>query len=169
MHKIAIVGSFSTWKTSLVQEIEIDSFKNISCYTNFERKILQETQWQDDWKQMWLISEQIKQEYLNTKNNYITDNWLITILAYSYFTLKEEEYSNYKYRVKEFLKYYPYTKIFYIPIELNIEDDWFRYIDKEFQKQINQKIIEILIEFNMNFIICSWTLEERKNIVFKNI
>jgi len=116
---------------------------------------------------MWLISEQIKQEYLNTKNNYITDNGLITILAYSFFKLKDDEYIAYKYRVKEFLEYYPYTKVFYIPIELKIEDDWFRYIDVEFQKQINQKIIELLIEFKINFIICSWSLEERKNIVFK--
>jgi len=167
MNKIAIVGSFWVWKTTLVQEIEKNSKKYISCYTNFERKILQETQWQDDWKQMWLISEQIKQEYLNTKNNYITDNGLITILAYSFFKLKDDEYIAYKYRVKEFLEYYPYTKVFYIPIELKIEDDWFRYIDVEFQKQINQKIIELLIEFKINFIICSWSLEERKNIVFK--
>jgi hypothetical protein len=72
---------------------------------------------------MFLISEQIKQEYLNKTRNYITDNGLITILAYSYFILKEDEYKSYYNRAKEFLEYYPYTKVFYIPIEFDIEDD----------------------------------------------
>jgi hypothetical protein len=169
MHKIAIVWSFWVWKTSLTQEIERYSNTDISCYMNFERKVLQDIQWQDDRKQMWLISEQVKQEYLNFKNHYITDTWLITILAYSFYTLKDDEYTAYKHRVKEFLKYYPYTKIFYIPIEFDIENDWFRYIDQDFQKQIDQKIIELLIEFKISFIICSWNLEERRNIIFKNI
>lgn len=167
MKKIAITWTFSTGKTTLVEVIQ--KITDYSCYTNFERKVLHDIQWQDDWKQMYLISEQIRQEYLIRKDNYITDNCLITILAYSYFILKENEYQNYNKRVKDFLEYYPYTKVFYIPIEFEIEDDNFRHTDKEFQKQINQKIIELLIEFKINFIIVTWSLEERKNLILKNM
>jgi hypothetical protein len=159
--KVCITWSFWVWKTTLVKSLNIET-----SFTDLERVL--SIQWQDDWKQMYLITEQVREEYLN-QWSYITDNSLITVLAYSYFKLKEDEYKRYYNRVKEFLEYYPYTKVFYIPIEYEIEDDNFRYTDKEFQKQINQKIIEILIDLKINFIIVTWTLEERKNIIFKNI
>jgi hypothetical protein len=159
--KVCITWSFWVWKTTLVKSLNIET-----SFTDLERVL--SIQWQDDWKQMYLITEQVREEYLN-QWSYITDNSLITVLAYSYFKLKEDEYKRYYNRVKEFLEYYPYTKVFYIPIEYEIEDDNFRYTDKEFQKQINQKIIEILIDLKINFIIVTGTLEERKNIIFKNI
>jgi len=158
--KISITWSFGVWKTTLVKNINLDN-----TFIDLERNT--KIQWDEAWKQMYLISKQIEQEYLNP--NCITDNSIVTILAYSYFKLKEDEYKRYYNRVKSFLDNYPYNKVFYIPIEYEIEDDNFRYTDKEFQKQINQKIIEILIDLKINFIIVTWTLEERKNIIFKNI
>ena len=159
--KISITWSFGVWKTTLVKSLNLDN-----TFIDLERNT--KIQWDEAWKQMYLITEQVREEYLN-QWSYITDNSLITVLAYSYFKLKEDEYKRYYNRVKEFLEHYPYTKVFYIPIEYEIEDDNFRYTDKEFQKQINQKIIEILIDLKINFIIVTGTLEERKNIIFKNI
>jgi hypothetical protein len=57
----------------------------------------------------------------------------------------------------------------YTPIEFEIENDWVRYIDYEFQKQIDEKTRELLKDFNINYITVKWNLKERVKKILLHI
>ena len=84
-------------------------------------------------------------------DNFLQDTTLLDFLAYS----KDAE--DYNFFLKEISKHFnkrAYDIIFYTPIEFDIEDDWLRHTDKEFQH-----IIDDRIKFNLHMTACKTSTE----------
>ena len=58
-------------------------------------------------------------------------------------------------------------KIFYIPIEFDIEDDGMRFIDKQFQKDIDLAILAFYKKHNIQTIVLTGSVENRINEMVK--
>lgn len=167
--KYCIAWSFSTWKTTLSNDIKkITNNDSIHFIEELERTISLKY-WgnianfsKEDRKkfQLDMIFTQIKiEKEINKKT--LLNNSLFTTLAYSKFAFNQEEFENLKIIVKEHLIQNPYLKVFHLPIEFEIEQDWIRHTDKKFQTQINEILLNLYKEFNINPIIISGWIEER--------
>ena len=184
-----IVWAFSTWTTTVFNELQ-EVLNNYVFISEVAREILIETH-QDinnmtitekAFFQKAVLSKQIKEETNATirdmslnilkYRDFISDTSLIDILAYSQ-DLDESTYKIMYLRVVEYLQHYPYTRLFYIPNEINIEKDWVRHIDKEFQNIINSRIKILLEDFKDNlwidFILVKWTVAERTNTILQSM
>lgn len=184
-----IVWAFSTWTTTVFNELQ-EVLSNYVFISEVAREILIETH-QDinnmtitekTFFQKAVLSKQIKEETNATirdmslnilkYRDFISDTSLIDILAYSQ-DLDESTYKIMYLRVVEYLQHYPYTRLFYIPNEINIEKDWVRHIDKEFQNIINSRIKILLEDFKDNlwidFILVKWTVAERTNTILQSM
>ena len=184
-----IVWAFSTWTTTVFNELQ-EVLSNYVFISEVAREILIETH-QDinnmtitekAFFQKAVLSKQIKEETNATirdmslnilkYRDFISDTSLIDILAYSQ-DLDESTYKIMYLRVFEYLQHYPYTRLFYIPNEINIEKDWVRHIDKEFQNIINSRIKILLEDFKDNlwidFILVKWTVAERTNTILQSM
>jgi hypothetical protein len=62
-----------------------------------------------------------------------------------------------------------YDYHFYVPIEFDIENDWVRHIDKEFQELISKKILAIYEKNNIKYITVTWTIQERVDLILTTI
>lgn len=82
-----------------------------------------------------VIDRQIKEEKEN--DSFMQDTTLLDVLAYA---KDAKDYDLYLKKVTNHLNKQIYDIIFYTPIEFDIEDDWLRHIDKEFQKTIDERI-----------------------------
>lgn len=106
----------------------------------------------------------------NDNENVLVDTTLIDSLWYAEWTEWYED------RVREVMDHFSqktYDIIFYTPIEFDIEDDWLRHIDWEYQKLIDQKLKANLSTFSsfydIEIVEAKWTLEERLNIIDKTL
>jgi len=175
--KNCIVWSFSTWKTTITDKIEEKNINKFTFYSDIERKI-----WEKYWNivnltekereifQLDLIDYQIELEQnINKKEINFFNNSLITTLAYCFFTFDLKTYKKIEKSVENFLEENPYDQIFYLPIEFEIEDDWIRHIDSEFQKNIDLKIKEILQKFNLWYTLINWSIKNRTDLILKEI
>ena len=184
-----IVWAFSTWTTTVFNELQ-EVLNNYVFIGEVAREILIETHQDINnmtitekvFFQKAVLSKQIKEETNATirdmslnilkYRDFISDTSLIDILAYSQ-DLDESTYKIMYLRVVEYLQHYPYTRLFYIPNEINIEKDWVRHIDKEFQNIINSRIKILLEDFKDNlwidFILVKWTVAERTNTILQSM
>jgi len=128
--RIAVIWAFSTWKTTYVENYKGKELKAI----NLER-------WFNSQEE--IFNNQIKFE--KEHKDFITDNWLFTILAYTK-KFRPELFEEQLRETKEYLKNNPYDKIILLEPLNKIEDDWFRFTDKELQLEIHNIILNILNE-----------------------
>jgi len=175
--RYAIVGSHSCWKSTILNELK----KSLQWYS-FINELAREhilksgkapqhmTEWELEAFQFTLLSEQIKKEskLTYTLDDFISDRSVLDILAYSH-KLDEEVYDILYNRVKEYFINLPYTKIFYVPIEFEIEADWIRYEWNQYREFIDDTIVRLLNEFKINYITLKGTTEERVSMLLKNI
>lgn len=163
--RIWLSWSFSTGKTSLYENIYKEwHIKN----PEIARKVLEEKQVRPESFskeqlnefQNEILDRQIDFERDNT--NFIQDATLLDFLAYAKDTT---DYWEFLKTVSNHFSKKAYDIIFYTPIEFNIEDDWVRHIDKEFQLEIDERI-----KYNLHMTACKtkteiytikWTLKER--------
>ena len=78
-----------------------------------------------------------QRKFEKEEENFLIDTTLLDSLAYA------EDTIDYKERLLEVRKHFTkcvYDIIFYVPIEIDIEDDWMRHLDKEFQSLIDERI-----------------------------
>jgi nicotinamide riboside kinase len=54
-----------------------------------------------------------------------------------------------------------YDKVIYLPPEFEIEDDWVRHIDYDYQKYIDNQIKETYKKFNISFYEVRWDIQSR--------
>lgn len=90
-------------------------------------------------------------------DSFISDRTIFDVLAYT------EPFSHhYAAMKKDSIKYKDlYDVVLYIPIEFELEKDWVRYEDLEFQKTIDERLKNIFRQLNISFITITWTFEER--------
>lgn len=166
-HRIAIVGSFSTGKTTLAEavapklglpllpevarEIAAQGFK-------LDKDATVETE-------TLIFLRQFHNEM--THPEFIGDRSLIDVLAYAGWVLENQEPR------KEFALWdscleiaehqlrSQYTKVFYLPIEFGIVEDGLRPNDPEFQEDIDRRIVGLLDTHDIRHQTLTGTVEER--------
>ena len=73
-----------------------------------------------------------------------------------------------KMKYEEFVKFSVHKRydiIFYTPIEFELEKDWTRFEDSEFQKEIDEIILQKLDEYRIPYITLRGSVEERIAII----
>ena len=167
--KIIFTGAQGTGKTSVMDALP-DSLHKIKGVT---RKVITEknltiNEYSDNASQKHIFDAYEHQ--LTSTDNYIAERGLIDVLAYSISrekanrcspTLIETQFEHLmKFSVKN-----PDAVYVYFPIEFEIVSDGTRSLDKEFQKEIDGIIHEILeklkTKYGTKFITVSGSVEER--------
>lgn len=148
--KVIITWSFWTWKTTIIKLLEELGYPII--HEN-SRKVLNEL-WKSNQDfttleleefQKKLVKLQIEEE--QKKKHFITDTSLLENLAYWVWL---NCYNELQRLVEEHLKDYHY--IFYFPLLSDLEDDWTRYNDREYQKEIDNIIKRLYEKYWYNII-----------------
>lgn len=147
--KIVLSWSFWTWKSTLLKELEKLWYPVIQ---ENSRRVLNEL-WVKNNElqgeklvsfQKRLIEIQIQEE---RKDSFITDTSLIENLAYS---TQLYCYNDLVLQVERELKNYDF--IFFCPLLNSLEDDWVRYVDREYQEVIDRNIKELYQKYNYRII-----------------
>jgi len=118
----------------------------------------------DDLHQMY-ITFGVLADMTNTFENtqlYVTDRWLIDNMAYSNLSPLITEKLHYIHQclLAHFLKVWD-VRVFYIPIEFDLEKDGVRPEDLEYQKKVDDLLKELLCYFQMPYITLRGTTERR--------
>ena len=100
---------------------------------------------------MYGISTQLQQ-------NFISDRSLIDVMAYS--ELQNFATDDIEIYLKN-LNYYKNDLIIFTPIEFPLVKDGVRFEGKEFQQQVEDKILEILARYKINYKVVSGSVESR--------
>lgn len=168
--KYIITWAHWVGKTSLLNNLQVpndmDKLYEIARATILSRWLNPHNMTTKEYEdfELFLMGEQTYQE--NNTSSFISDRWVFDILAYS---KKLSCYDRLKEMATLHLNEIKYTKVFYIPIEFPIEDDWVRSTLKEFQEEIDYNIVELLKEFNITPILLTWSLEERLATITTNM
>lgn len=111
--------------------------------------------------EFWIFGKQLEMEKI-AHDNYIADKCFIDLLAYArHIFSNKPDFIRVLYEItKKAVK--NYDVVIYLPAgEFPIEDDGIRSTDLKFQLAIDELILEILKEFNVNFLKVTGTPEER--------
>lgn len=167
--KIIFTGAQGTGKTSVMDALP-ESLHKIKGVT---RKVITEknltiNEYSDNCSQKHIFDAY--EHELTVNDNYIAERGLIDVLAYSISRMKANRCSQtlietqlehlYKFTSKNTDAIYVY-----FPIEFDIADDGTRSLDKEFQKEIDEIIHNILVDlklrYGIKYITVSGSVEER--------
>jgi nicotinamide riboside kinase len=162
--KNVITWAFSTWKSTVVNNLSL--LVDIPFSLHMERKYMDLDSYE------WIKNMQynmLRDELKELKQNWLSDNSFYTQLAYCKFSLSKEDYEFIYKIVKSILTVEPYDNVFYIPPELEIENDWLRHTDVEFQKAIDNEIRNLLSEFEQPYTIVKWSIQERVYIIINKL
>ena len=167
--KVIFTGAQGTGKTSVMDALP-DSLHKIKGVT---RKVITEkkltiNEYSDNCSQKHIFDAYERE--LTVNDNYIAERGLIDVLAYSVSRMKANRCSptlietQFEHLMRFSVKN-PDAVYVYFPIEFEIVSDGTRSIDKEFQKEIDGTIHEILEElktrYGTKFITVSGSVEER--------
>lgn len=161
MKKIGLTGSHSVGKTTLIEEF-IKLNPDYTPVTQQIRRFVAKHDIKDLYNER---SETLQFMYLynhlmeiNELDKFITDRTTIDNFAY-YLELNDDKYHDiYRSIVEESLS--NYDVICYIPIEFELEEDGFRF-DGNMQSRIDDIILDILEDFEIDYVTISGTVEER--------
>lgn len=167
--KIAIVGAQCTGKTTLLNALqEIPEFKDYVYVKEIVRSLNRERSIKinKDADFDSQISIFKKHEEILEFPNFITDRSSIDAMVYSYRNFKHGLFEE-----SEFLEFeklfldtaYRYDKVFFIPVEFELEEDGFRSADRKFQQEINSLFFEIFRSYELDFISLTGSLQSRLN------
>ena len=114
------------------------------------------------------------QKLFEQNKNYISDRGLVDVVAYDRYLYKHNKINqivllNHQQMLKKFLKFNPGVLHVYFPIEFDLVDDGVRSANKEFQKEIDTHIANILHEYDIVHIKVSGSVEERVKQIKKHI
>jgi len=184
--RIAITGSHGVGKSTLANDIlaylngkEADLKINITDLDSASKrkdfKLLEEAPRQafelglpinennSPETQLWVFAKQLEMELI-AQNYYIADKCFIDLLAYVMYIFREKR------DLIDILKDISkraagkYDLVIYLPAgEFPIEDDGVRSTDPEFQDGVDKLILEILNDFNINYVKIIGNKEERYN------
>lgn len=110
-----------------------------------------------------IMKRQIEREL--SMDSFVSDRSVIDFLAYANTFCSSLALEELKQTAEEHIKNHPYDIIFYTPIEFPMEKDWVRYEDETYREIIDWLIKKYLERYGVNYIILSWSIEERMNII----
>jgi nicotinamide riboside kinase len=172
MSKIAIIGSHGVGKTTLIQRLKL-----LYPELNFIDEVARDLQLKygkstrdmnDEEKsafQLEAMETQINQE--KKYDSYISDHSAISYLPYS---TELPVYNELKAQIRDqYLPILKELKIIYIPIEFGLENDGLRFATNEYQKYIDETLVDLMHKYNLKYITITGTVEERLNQISKVI
>lgn len=115
-----------------------------------------------------LLSHIAEEEWKIAKNGFfISDRSLYDVLVYANeLGLEEEDLRD----LEELVEGSPrYDKIFYVPIEFPLSEDYARWGGEEFQKKVDDKLRELLIVKGYEFTEVRGTVKERVDFILKTL
>jgi predicted ATPase len=169
---IILLGSHGTGKTSLLSELKRlrpDLYTTDGFSRPIHSALSQIPENISPRSEQILINELSQWNWKNNLNNkmYVSSRSIIDCCVYSkvlgWRDLGDEVLQFYKDNIPVNVKY------FYIPIEFPIEDDGVRFMDKNFQIQIDVYLREFIRLNNLSTITLSGTLSERLFTLLTNI
>lgn len=106
---------------------------------------------------------------LNSFDNLVADRTIIDVLAYSMHvdSITTEQLELQQDLVERNIR--KYDIIFYIPPETNLVDDGTRLIDDDFRRNIDNKILELLEFYNVDYIEIRGSVRERLQTILNII
>jgi thymidylate kinase len=182
--KIAFTGSHGVGKTTLINELEkeLSISKNIEVTKEIPRIICEVVNNPEYFrrgqnnldKQLLILLGQVIQEYDLSKSDLeivLCDRTIFDHWAYTLYLFKNELNNDYIKIIENFLVKHmsSYDKIFYLPIEFDVEDDGTREDDKKFQEQVDSLIINNLEKFKIPFRRVTGSVLERIDLVKKEL
>jgi hypothetical protein len=171
MKRIAIVGSFSTGKTTLAEMaapklglplLPEVAREVVSLGFKLDKDATVETE-------TLIFLRQFYNEM--THPEFIGDRSLVDVMAYASWVLEHQE------RRKEFAlwdtcvdiaKHHlrsQYTDVFYLPIEFGIVPDGLRPMDPEFQADIDRRLVGLMETFDVKFSTLTGSVEDRLDVL----
>lgn len=167
MHRIAIVGSFSTGKTTLAEAAAAKV--GLPLLPEVAREIAAQGFKLD--KDATVETETLifLRQYYNemVHEQFIGDRSLIDVMAYAGWVLDNQQ------RRKEFALWdtcldiaqlhlrSQYSDVFYLPIEFDIVPDGLRPMDPDFQADIDRRLVGLLDRFAIRHRTLTGTVDER--------
>jgi len=182
--KIAFTGSHGVGKTTLINELEkeLSNSKKIEVTKEIPRIICEVVNNPEYFrrgqnnleKQLLILLGQIIQEYELSKSNLeivLCDRTIFDHWAYTLYLFEKELNDDYIKIIENFLVKHmsSYDKIFYIPIEFEVEDDGTREDDKEFQTRVDSLIIRNLEKFKIPYLKITGNVQNRIELVKKEL
>lgn len=169
MHKprIAIVGSFSTGKTTLAEAAA--GPLNLSLLPEVAREVAAEGFKLDKDATPEVETLIFLRQYRNEMRHesFIADRSLLDVMAYAGWVLDHQD------RRREFALWdacveiaehrlrSQYSHVVYLPIEFGIVPDGLRPMDPEFQQDIDLRILDLLDRYGLKFTTLTGGVEER--------
>lgn len=173
--RIAIVGSFSTGKTTLAEEAAPKL--GLPLLPEVAREVV-ELGFKLD-KDATVETETLifLRQYFNemTHGEFIGDRSLVDVLAYASWVLEHQE------RRKEFALWdtcldiaqhhlrSQYTDVFYLPVEFGIVADGLRPMDPEFQADIDRRIVGLMQTYDIKYATLTGTVQERMDALMASV
>ncbi len=159
--RIAIVWSHWTGKTTLARILG-DSI-HLPIIREAARDVIAEMwlphemspKWRGDFQRM-VLKEQIYREWLHS--SFIADRSVFDAIAYGFDT---PYFLNIRSDVHEYIKNHSYDHVLFLPIEFPLELDAIRKEDIEYQKTIEQVLLQELQIAHIHYKIISGTQQER--------
>lgn len=169
MRRIAIVGSFSTGKTTLAEEAAPKL--GLPLLPEVAREVADLGFKLDKDATVEVETLIFLRQYHNemTHPEFIGDRSLIDVMAYAGWVLDNQE------RRKEFALWdtclqiarhnlrSQYSDVFYLPVEFDIVPDGLRPLDPEFQSDIDRRVVHLLETNDIQYRTLTGTVEERMN------
>ncbi|MGZ4139853.1 MAG: AAA family ATPase [Actinomycetota bacterium] len=175
MPRIAIVGSFSTGKTTLAEAVAepLDlpllpevAREVVSLGFKLDKDATPEVE-------TLIFLRQLYSEMIH--DHFVGDRSLIDVMAYAGWVLDNQE------RRKEFALWdacvkvaeyqlrSQYTHVFYLPIEFPIVPDGLRPLDPDFQKEIDERMVRLLHLHDVRFEPLTGSVDERIEQLTKRV
>ncbi|MFP5225526.1 MAG: AAA family ATPase [Actinomycetota bacterium] len=165
--RIAIVGSFSTGKTTLAEAAA--GPLGLPLLPEVAREVASEGFQLDKDATPEVETLIFLRQYRNEMQHrtFVSDRSLIDVMAYAAWVLENQR------RRREFALWdtcvdiaehrlrTQYTHIFYLPIEFGIVSDGLRPMDPEFQRDIDQRILGLLDRYSLKWDTLTGSVEER--------
>lgn len=180
--KIAFTGAHGVGKTTLINSLEKNLSQSISLNVTKEiPRIICDLVSNPEYfrrdqntlvKQMIILLGQLTQEYeLSNSKLLICDRTIFDHWAYTLYLFQKELNNDHILACEKFQYAHmkTYDKIFYIPIEFEVEDDGTREDDKVFQEEIDRLILKNLTKHDLPYIEINGSVEERYQMVINNL
>ena len=168
--RIAVVGSHGTGKTTVAENVSKKTW--LPKLDEVAREVMDmfgkrpQDMTPEERKRFQIDVYFLQHDKEDNKESFISDRGIYDNLAYVYF-VEEKLYELLKRKTKEVHQWY--DKVYYTPIEFELQQDGVRFEDLEFQKQIDYKIKEILNVLNIEYEVLSWSTKQREQQILSYI
>lgn len=175
MPRVAIVGSFSTGKTTLAEAVAEPL--ELPLLPEVAREVAALGFKLDKDATAEVETLIFLRQYYNemTHEDFVGDRSLIDVMAYAGWVLDNQprRLENALWDVCEQIAEYQlrsqYTHVFYLPIEFDIVPDGLRPLDPDFQRDIDRRMVSILDRFAVRYESLTGSVDERVDALVKRV